>query len=101
MKQKSVNLEVVANKVYTLVTSRRFWVALFTIFLMVVRGPEASDYADQLGDQAVGWVEMLVQVVGPIITLTGLGVSFHLRPPTKTDYKSAETLEDTLKNLVD
>jgi uncharacterized membrane protein YphA (DoxX/SURF4 family) len=98
---KETNLEIVANKVFTILTSRRFWNSVFSIVFLLVAGPEAAEHADSLSPQAVDIVTMLFQIVGPILVLLGLNISWTSRAPVKTDYKNADDLGTVLNTLVE
>lgn len=88
-KLKNANWKLIFDKVGTILVDRRFWLKFVfpTVFALGLFPQLADANAEQLTDQAIGWVKLIVEVVIPVLSAYLLGVDWTKRPPSGLEFK--------------
>lgn len=95
-----VKLQLVLDKVGTIVVDRRFWVSLFTLLSIIFGIPELANNANYLSGEALDLVVLVAQILGLLLVPFGLVISWANRPPSGLNYKEAVSqLAQDLRDL--
>lgn len=99
---RNAKWSLVFDKVGTILVDRRFWLNfVFPVIFALGIFPHVTEAnAENLSDQAVGWSELIVGTVVPILSAYVLGNSWTKRPPSGLGFKELiSELGTTLRDL--
>jgi hypothetical protein len=101
---KTINWKLVLDKVGTVLVDRRFWLEwVFPIVFAFGFFPYITESNSEfMADQAVGWAELLVQTLVPIVSTFKLGTSWSKRAPSGLNFKEISSeVEELVAHLSD